>query len=354
MSLVAPHKTIRVLVADDSALMRRTFCRLLEEEPDLEVVGIARDGLEAVEKARDLHPDVVTMDLNMPRMDGLSALQVVLEEGLAQVLVVSSLSREGALVTFEALELGAFDCVEKPGGTISHSLETVREELVSKIRAASGSRHRKGERKPVPKPRGVKKGALKTGMPFPAVALGISTGGPRTIYDVLPHLPGDLNAAVFVVQHMPPHFTGMYAERLDDACALRVVEAERGMAVEPGVVYVGRGGYQLCVERWEEGLRVLLPTRPRSTFVPSVNVMMHSVLEIFGPRTVGVLMTGMGDDGAEAMGAIRQAGGYGIAESEETAVVFGMPAEAIRRGGADVSLPSYRIAAKIVEAVRKK
>jgi len=185
------------------------------------------------------------------------------------------------------------------------------------------------------------------------VALGISTGGPRTIYDVLPKLPGDLNAAVFVVQHMPPHFTGMYAERLDASCALRVVEAERGMVVTPGVVYVGRGGYQLCVDRRGDEIKLSLPSQPRSTFIPSVNVMMHSVREAFGPRTVGVLMTGMGDDGAEGMGAIRRSGGYGIVESEETAVVFGMPAEALRRGGADVALPSHRIAAKIVEVVKR-
>ena len=344
---------VRVLVVDDSALMRRTFCRLLEEEPGLEVVGIARDGLEAVEKARDLRPDVVTMDLNMPRMDGLSALQMILEEELAQVLVVSSLSREGALVTFEALELGAFDCVEKPGGTISRSLETVRDELVSKIRAAAASRPRRGELRTPRSSPAPKKIAPKGVAPFSAVALGISTGGPRTIYDVLPHLPGDLNAAVFVVQHMPPHFTGMYAERLDASCALRVVEAERGMVVTPGVVYVGRGGYQLCVDRRGDEIKLSLPSQPRSTFIPSVNVMMHSVREAFGPRTVGVLMTGMGDDGAEGMGAIRHSGGYGIVESEETAVVFGMPAEALRRGGADVALPSYRIAAKIVEVVKK-
>jgi two-component system chemotaxis response regulator CheB len=281
------------------------------------------------------------MDVNMPRLDGLTALTAIVEEGIAPVLVVSSLAREGSLTAYEALELGAFDCVEKPGGTISASLDSVREAILSRLRTAAkgtGRRLRRRERLLLPGKRGERaeeeaSPPLLPGSDCWGVAIGISTGGPRTIYEVLPLLPADLNAAVFLVQHMPPSFTRMYAERLDQCSLLRVVEAEEGMPVVPGTVFVGQGGRHLKVRRRGEGLRISLELRPRHFFLPSVGVMMDSVLDAFGPRTLGVLMTGMGDDGADALARIRERGGFGIAESEETAVVFGMPAEAIARGG---------------------
>lgn len=347
----------RVLVVDDSALMRKVLTRIIESSSDFEVIDVARDGEDAVEKARTLHPDVITMDVNMPKMDGLTALQIIVEEAIAPVVVVSSLTQDGSVTTFEALELGAFDCVAKPGGTVSTNLDLVQGELLEKLRAAcETSRKRRilqrlAQRKVVSP---VEKKVFHRGQPllsFSAVAIGISTGGPKTIYDVLPFLPAELNAAVFLVQHMPPAFTKSYAERLNTYCALRVVEAENGMLVEPGVVYVGKGGYHLKVERRGDEIVVLLSTIPKHMFMPSVDVMMMSVLEVFGDQMVGVLMTGMGDDGAEAMVRIRQSGGYTIAESEETAVVFGMPQEAIVRGGADVVLPSYQVYKEIVKKV---
>jgi two-component system chemotaxis response regulator CheB len=345
---------IRVLVVDDSALMRRLLTRLIEAEGDMKVVGIARDGEEAVEKARSLRPDAVTMDVNMPRVDGLTALAAIVEEEIAPVLVVSSLAKEGTLTAFEALELGAFDCVEKPGGTISRSLDSVREEIRSRLLATRG---RKGRRRPPlspvlpdmpPSPRVPEDLA---GGRFWGVALGISTGGPRTIYSVLPQLPANLNGAIFLVQHMPPTFTRMYAERLDEYCAMKVDEADEGMEVLPGHVYVGRGGRHLRLRPAEGGFRLSLERHPPGFFVPSVGVMMNSVFETFGPLTLGVLMTGMGDDGADAMVRIRRGGGETIAESEESAIVFGMPAAAISRGGAERVLPAERIARGILETV---
>ncbi|WP_448379406.1 protein-glutamate methylesterase/protein-glutamine glutaminase [Fervidobacterium sp.] len=353
---------IRVLVADDSALMRKTLKTLIESDPELEVIDTARDGEDAVEKARKLLPDVITMDVNMPKMDGLTALQIIVEEEIAPVIVVSSLTQHGSITAYEALELGAFDYVPKPDGTVSLNMNVVRDELVKKIKAAYKSTRSKSvldklsRRTLLNKVEETKKAKIEKPalVDFYAVAIGISTGGPKTIYDVLPYLPADLNAAVFLVQHMPPNFTKPYAERLDNYCQLKVVEADDGMEVVPGVVYVGKGGFHLKLRKADKGLKIWLSKVPKHMFMPSADVMMESVLEHFGNKTVGVLMTGMGDDGARAMVKIKQAGGYTIAESEETAIVFGMPAEAIRMGGADKVLPSYKVADEIIKVVGRR
>jgi two-component system chemotaxis response regulator CheB len=351
--------TIRVLVADDSALMRQTLKRVISAEPGMEVAGVARDGEDAVNKARELRPDVVTMDINMPKLDGITALQLILEEKICPVVMVSSLTQRGAVTTFECLELGAFDFVAKPDGTVSANLGAVAAELVSKLRAAAASGvlqrvHRNRARRLASKERVEAPVARwQTAGPI-AVAVGISTGGPATLSEVLPLLPADLPASVFLVQHMPASFLTAFARRLNEHCALNVVEARAGMAVEPGRCYVAPGGLHLCPHRKSTGEIVIrTPAQPHTLFVPSVNVMMQTVLETYGPNTVGVLMTGIGDDGADQMVAIRKAGGITIAESEETAVVYGMPREAFERGGADIVAPHYQVAQHIVQAVGK-
>jgi two-component system chemotaxis response regulator CheB len=351
-------KKIRVLVADDSALMRRTLKRIIESDPELELADAARDGEDAVAKARDLRPDVITMDINMPKLDGITALQMVLEEKICPVVMVSSLTQQGAVTTFECLELGAFDFVAKPDGTVSSEMGTVAVELVAKVKAASRqgvlerarlSRARRRPAAPLPAP------SKRAGARHKAVAIGISTGGPATIMEVLPLIPPDIGASIFLVQHMPATFLTTFARRLDSQCPLKVVEAKAGMTVEPGVCYVGAGGMHLCVHQKPSGGLVLrTPTHPRTLFIPSVDVMMESVLSAFGKDTVGVLMTGIGNDGAEQMEAITRAGGHTIAESEETAVVFGMPQQAIARGGAKVVAPSYKIAGEILRAVQQE
>jgi two-component system chemotaxis response regulator CheB len=351
--------SIRVLVADDSALMRQTLRRIICAEPGLELAGTARDGEDAVVKARELRPDVVTMDINMPKLDGITAMQMILEEKICPVVMVSSLTQRGAMTTFECLELGAFDFVAKTDGTVSANLGAVGAELISKVRAAASSgvlqrlhknrarRLASRERVEAPVRRWVPAGPV-------AVAIGISTGGPATLGEVLPLLPPDLQASVFLVQHMPATFIGAFARRLNDNCSLKVVEGRAGMQVEPGTCYVAPGGLHLCPYRKSGGEIVLrTPFQPQTLFVPSVAVMMEAVLEAYGHRTVGVLMTGIGDDGADQMVAIRRSGGSTIAESEETAVVFGMPREAIERGGADVIVPHYEVARQIVQAVGK-
>ncbi len=358
----------RVLICDDSALMRTSLKKIIEADPDLTVVGAARDGEDAVVKARELRPDVITMDINMPGIDGITALQIIMSEGIAPVLMVSSLTQEGAQVTFEALALGAFDYVPKPGGTVSTQMGPVARELIKKIKLAgrSGTLDKLTRRsaptkeakdKETASPRRLlagrhRRASSTNGLGFKAVAIGISTGGPKTLFDVLPHLPRDLNAAVFVVQHMPPTFTSSFAQRIDNQCPMKCAEASPGAVVEPGNIYLGRGGYHLTLFKKLTGAVVLrTPTRPEHQFIPSVDVMMESVLEIFGSDTIGVLMTGMGDDGADAMIKIRKAGGRTIAESEESAIVFGMPREAIERGGAEIITPSWDIAKEINKAV---
>lgn len=354
------QQPIRVLIADDSALMRQTLRTIVQSDPGFEVIAAARDGEDAVLKARDLRPDVIAMDINMPKLDGISALQIVMEEKICPVVMVSSLTQQGAAITFECLELGAFDYVPKPDGTVSRHMGAVAGDLISKLRAASRSgvldrvRRRRGT---APRPSIIKaprQAPAVTRAPR-AVAIGISTGGPATLMEVLPMLPADLAASVFLVQHMPGSFITSFARRLDEHCHLKVVEAKAGMVVEPGVCYLGAGGLHLCVFQKANGdIAIRTPAHPETLFIPSVDVMMESVLRVYGQRTVGVLMTGIGDDGADQMVAIRQAGGYTIAESEETSVVFGMPAQAIQRGGADAVLPSYGVAAEIVRALKHR
>ncbi len=340
---------IRVLVADDSALMRKQIKDMLESDPRIEVIATARDGEDTIEKARKFEPDVITLDINMPKMDGLTALQILVEEEIAPVIMVSSLTQEGSIITFEALELGAFDYVAKPGGTISLNIKQVKDELIAKVKAAA----RKGVLKRLKRKKRVSvkriSGRVKDKK---AVAIGISTGGPKTLMDVVPYLPEDLPAAVFIVQHMPPAFTKSFAERLDKNSKIRVVEAEAGLEAENGLGILGKGGYHLTVFKKLTGsVIVRTPSKPEHLFMPSADIMMESVLQVYGENTIGVLMTGMGDDGANAMVKIKEAGGITIAESEETAIVFGMPKAAIERGGAKYVAPSYEIADLIVKAV---
>jgi two-component system chemotaxis response regulator CheB len=337
--------------------MRQTLKRIIAASADLDLVGLARDGEDAVSKARELRPDVISMDINMPKLDGITALQMILEEKICPVVMVSSLTQNGAATTFECLELGAFDFVAKPDGTVSSNLGAVADELIVKLKAAASrgiinrlqrSRERRAPLKESPPAR------FESVTRKRAVAIGISTGGPATLQEVLPQIPADVPASIFLVQHMPPPFVASFAKRLDEHCPLKVVEARSGMPVEPSVCYVAPGGMHLCLHRKMTGEVVIrTPTTPATLFVPSVGVMMASVLQIYGTDTVGVLLTGIGDDGADQMVAIRQAGGHTIAESEQTAVVYGMPREAVERGGACVVAPSHQIAGEILRAVRR-
>lgn len=361
LQVMVVKNKIKVLVVDDSALMRKALRELITTDPALEVAGVARDGKDAIEKAREIQPDVITMDINMPEMDGLTSMQYILNENPEiPVIIISSLTRDGALATFEALALGAFDFVAKPSGTVSSNLYIVGKEIIEKIKLAykhanrTSLKNRIRTRSSFSKARDAedwaKSGADRSPELSKVVVIGVSTGGPGTLMDVLPMLRADLRAALIVVQHMPPTFTSSFAKRLGKACPFPFKEAEAGDVLADGRGYLAPGGYQLLVHR--DGRMLRLSASPVTPFMPSVNVTMESVLRAYGgKRVVGVLMTGMGDDGADAMVKIRAAGGVTIAEDESTAIVFGMPRAAIERGGAEIVVPSYRIADEIVKAV---
>jgi len=349
---------IKLLIVDDSALMRRQLATLFEAEADFEIRQ-ARNGKEAVEENRAFQPDVVTLDINMPEMDGITALSLMMADRPVAVVMVSSLTEKGALATFEALNLGAVDYIAKPGGTISLSIGEIKAELVGKVRAAArarikgkgpsvrglAQRLRDEREKPVARPLAVRRGVAGEGL----VIVGVSTGGPRTLEDILPLLPMDFPWPVLVAQHMPAAFTRPFAERLNDLCALAVVEAAHPMPLEPGTIYIGKGGADMLLGQRAGKLTVLAkPENREFLWHPSVELMGRSVLEHCDPsRVVAVMLTGMGYDGAEAFTEIKKRGGRTIAEAEASAVVFGMPAELIERGGASVVLPAEKIAAQI-------
>lgn len=348
-------RRIRVLIADDSALMRQTLRQVMQGDPELEIVGAARDGEDAVAKARDLRPDVISLDINMPKLDGISVLQIVMAERICPVVMVSSLTQKGAIATLECLELGAFDFVAKPDGTVSSNLAAVSSEIRKKLKAAATCGTLKRIRRPQPQPASKDREPpqpQRTCVHQRAVAIGISTGGPATLMDVLPYLPKDIAAPMFLVQHMPALFIRTFAQRLNDACAVEVVEAEAGMIVREATCYVAPGDRQLTLYRKNDGnVVVRTPSQPKTLFMPSVDVMMESVLHVYGKGTVGVLMTGIGDDGAQQMVEIARAGGHTIAESQESCVVYGMPRQAIESGGAQVIAPCWDIAAEIMSAL---
>jgi two-component system chemotaxis response regulator CheB len=343
-----------VLVVDDSALMRRALKGILVESGQFDV-HTARNGVDALEQLDRVQPDVVTMDVNMPEMDGLTCLAKIMEQRPTPVVMVSSLTERNALVTLEALELGAVDYVPKPGGTVSLNIDEVAAELVQKVKAASSVRlnragglsaritaHRPQSREVVPA------GAVDL------VLIGSSTGGPQLLANLLPRLPASLGAPVVVAQHIPASFTAALARRLDDLCALRVHEVDRITTIHRGNIYLGRGSADVVVARRTNDLVVkTVPSGAEYRWHPSVDRLVASARRhLDSSRLVCALLTGMGDDGAAEMAAVRADGGRTIAEAEETAVVWGMPGELARRGGATEVLPADAIADRLADWVR--
>jgi two-component system chemotaxis response regulator CheB len=344
----------RVLVVDDSALMRRLITGVLTEAGYQ--VETAHTGKQGVEKLVQWQPDVVTLDINMPEMDGLTALSLMMAARPTPVIMVSSLTAEGALATLEALALGAVDFITKPGGTISLSIDDIRAQLLDKVRAASRSRPREASKstlspRTAPRPMPPKPAANRTSkVECPGIVLvGVSTGGPRTLEDILPLLPAEFPLPVMVCQHMPANFTDAFAQRMDRLCPLHVREVNAAIPIEPGNIYIGRGGTDMIVAE-RLGRLVALPKgeTPGHPWHPSVDVMVDSAMKhVEASRLFGVMLTGMGNDGAVAMTELKRQGGRTIAESEATAVVFGMPQELINQGGATLVLPSNNIARQL-------
>jgi two-component system, chemotaxis family, protein-glutamate methylesterase/glutaminase len=329
-------KPIRVLVVDDSALMRKLIPQILETDNSIHVVGTAIDGNFGLKKLDELKPQVVTLDLEMPGMGGLDMLKEIMRRHRVPVIVVSSHSTEGASVTLKALSLGAFDFVAKPRD-VSTRMQEIARELISKIKAAAQSRgfqlHTEMEF-PLPTARAkTKPGAPKE--PTKIVAIGISTGGPQSLQYMLAQLPADFPGSIVVVQHMPEGFTDMFARRLDECCSLNVKEAQSGDLLQAGRVLICPGSRHVKLKKLPLGDIVILSDDPPvNGHRPSADVMFKSVAEEFGPKAVGVLMTGMGEDGATGLGQIKAAGGMTIAQGEQSCIVFGMPKAAIERGHA--------------------
>jgi len=327
---------VRVLVVDDSALMRKLIPQILETDNSIQVVGTAMDGNFGLKKIDELKPQVITLDLEMPGMGGLDMLKEIMRRHRIPVIVVSSHSTEGASVTLKALSLGAFDFVSKPSD-VSSRMPEVAQELISKIKAAAQSRgipiHAAADFPvPVPRPKG-KPGEKRA--PTKIVAIGISTGGPQSLQYLLAQLPADFPGSIVVVQHMPEGFTEMFARRLDECCSLNVKEAQSGDLLLAGRVLICPGSRHMKLKRLPLGDIAILSDDPRvNGHRPSADVMFKSVAEEFGQRALGLLMTGMGEDGAHGLGLIKAAGGLTIAQGEQSCVVFGMPKAAIERGHA--------------------
>jgi len=331
-----PLQKIRVLVVDDSALMRKLIPQILETDEAIQVVGTAMDGNFGLKKIQDLKPQVITLDLEMPGMGGIDMLKEIMRRHRIPVIVVSSHSTEGASVTLKALSLGAFDFVAKPQDVSSRMQESGRE-LIAKIKAAAQSRGIQitAPSDSVSPVRTQKVNISEKRQPSKIVAIGISTGGPQSLQYVLAQLPHDFPGSIVVVQHMPEGFTEMFARRLDECCALNVKEAQSGDLLLAGRVLICPGSRHLKVKHLPLGDIAILSDDPRvNGHRPSVDVLFKSVAEEFGNRAVGVIMTGMGEDGAHGLGLIKAAGGMTIAQGEQSCVVYGMPKVAIERGHA--------------------
>jgi two-component system chemotaxis response regulator CheB len=342
---------VRVLVVDDSALMRKLIPAVLARDSSIEVVGTAMDGSFALKKIEELHPDVVTLDLEMPRMDGMETLRLIMRRAPMPVVLFSTHSKEGAYATLKALALGAIDFVQKPQEAAAGHLDSIADELIEKIKVAKRAAGRKLPAAVVSDdpPKGKKK-KHATLPPNRIIAIGISTGGPNALQYVLSQIPSEFPASFLIVQHMPEGFTEMFAKRLDECCALEVQEAHSGDLLVAGRVLICPGNRHLMVRRMPRGDMAVLSDSPHvNGHRPSVDVLFHSVAQQFGLTAVGLLMTGMGEDGAEGLGAVKAAGGVTIAQSEDTCVVSGMPRAAISKGYADKVIPLEGIAAFLVQ-----
>lgn len=328
---------VRVLVVDDSALMRKLIPQALLHDSSIEVVGTAMDGAIGLRKIEELHPHVVTLDLEMPRMDGMEMLRRITQKYRVPVIVVSAHTQHGASLTLKALGLGAFDFVTKPQEAASGRISQIASELALKIRvAASAGAPKMILTQPSAKPKDRRRFSTQPRWPTRIVAIGISTGGPNALQYLFSQLPADFAGCLLVVQHMPEGFTEMFAQRLNESSAIEVKEAQSGDLLLAGRALICPGNRHMKVRRMEHGDIAILVDQPRvNGHRPSVDVLFHSVAHEFGGKVVAVLMTGMGEDGAAGLGAIQAAGGFTVAQSPDTCVVDSMPRAAIDRGFAD-------------------
>jgi len=353
---------VKVLVVDDSAFMRNAISTMLASDPHIQVVGTARDGVEAIAKVKTLKPDIVTMDVEMPRMDGIEALRHIMEENPLPVLMVSSLTAEGAEVTLEALELGAVDFIPKNLSNLSVNILKIKEVLLEKIKyLARRGRLLRPTRPFPPKPRKLKAEDI---VPIPAskvtgerrmglVAIGTSTGGPKALQEILPRLPANFPVPIVIAQHMPPNFTGPFAQRLNQLSQIEVREAKDGDALMPGLALVAPGSGNMRVMRTGAIETVARISESREEFVyrPSVDALMLSAAEVYPGRTLSLVLTGMGNDGLVGVKSVKESGGRVFVQDEDTCVVYGMPKAIVDAGLVDKVLKLEEIAGELVNSV---
>jgi two-component system chemotaxis response regulator CheB len=345
---------VKVLIVDDSAFMRNTISSMIAADPDLEVIGMARDGIEAIDKVASLKPDIVTLDVEMPRMDGIEALKHIMSKTPGPVLMVSSLTTDGAEVTLDALDMGAVDFIPKNLSDLSINIVKIKDILIEKLKSIG----RKGlVRQKVLKPSTLLK------MPTPSqyashrktgiVAIGSSTGGPKALQMIISNIPKDFPVPILIAQHMPPAFTGPFAERLNQISALEVKEAEDGEPIKKGTVFIAPGGRHMGVKRkkiTESSIDISADTG-EYIYKPSADYLMLSITGVFSGQVLGVILTGLGNDGTQGMKEIKNRGGRTIAESEDSCVVYGMPKSVVKAGVADKIVKLDEIAGEIINAV---
>ncbi len=355
---------IKILVVDDSAFMRKSISIMLESDPGIKVIAIARDGEEGYKLAKSLLPDLITLDIEMPKMDGLTALKKIMADCPTSVIMLSSLTTEGAEVTLKALEYGAVDFIPKELSYVNVNIVKIKDELINKVKEIVKQRkmqnmlrriQKVGSEVPVAKPKTSEvqftHEMLKVN--FRAIALGISTGGPFSLQKVIPKISGKLKVPIFIVQHMPPKFTKSLAERLNTLSQVEVKEAENNELVRKGVIYIAQGGYHMLVERSVGGNEVIkISSEPSSMLhCPSVDVMVESVVDTYGKDVLGIIMTGMGKDGFEGIKKLKKIGGHTIAQDEESCVVYGMPRAIVEGGVADIVAPLDKISELINKVI---
>lgn len=346
-------RSIRVMVADDSAFMRTALTRMIQSDAALDVVGTAQNGLDALEKIPALQPDVITLDIEMPQLNGLETLKRIMRDYPRPVIMISSLTQHGAETTFEALDAGAFDYIPKQLSYASLDIVKIRDDLVAKIKAAAGSRIPHPPcRAAVPEQVAAAPRVRVAPNIIPAVvSIGTSTGGPKALQEILPKLPPDLPVGVLIVQHMPVGFTGPFARRLSNLCRIKVREASPDELVEPGVVYIApAGSHMTVVRRSQAKVAIQIAKTPENTLhTPSVDVMMLSVAEVYRALSMGVIMTGMGADGALGMKAISNEGGFTLGQDEATCTVYGMPRSCAQMGTLRRVVPLNKIPEQIMQ-----
>ncbi len=332
---------LNVLVVDDSILMQKIICDILKKDQSISIIGTAKNGEEALVKIADLHPDVVTMDIEMPKMDGLTAVQKIMDTNPLPIVMISALTQREAKITFKALEFGAIDFVPKPSGSISFNMNSVEEELLSKVKTAATSNVKRIKRLTIERVLPHRKFKDKV------ISIAASTGGPPAVTNLLRSLPDD-SPPILVVQHMPKEITKLFAQGLNETCKFQVKEAEDGDIIQCSRALIAPGGFHMTITK---NGRVCLNQDPKVNYVrPSADVMMISAANIYSNKNVGVVLTGLGSDGANGLKAIKEKGGKTIAQNQETSTVFGMPNMAIQTGCVDVVAPLERISDEIISA----